>query len=130
MTRGFAGTRCSTGGSLPAFTRSASSGDSLNLAGVAACAAVGAAALETASVGAAPAAVGAAACATGLLAVVLPVAPLVAVGAVLPPPHAVTAPAAATAAESRRNCRRLIPRDAMDDLPDSDDPHKPPRVPV
>jgi hypothetical protein len=60
-------------------------------------------------VGAGPAAVGlAAAAAAGVFAVVLPlVAGFVAVGAVEPPPHAVTAPAAATAAESLRNCRRL-----------------------
>src|SRR5205085_1045901 len=118
-TRGFAGSRCATAGTLPAFTISATSGDSLKAAAAAAVGAAAAVAFETAKVGAgAFAAVGFAA---GVLPpVALPVAGFVgsaggATGAA--PPQAVTAAAAATDAESLRKFRRLR-LDVTSHLPD------------
>jgi hypothetical protein len=83
-------------------------GDSVNFVGVATAEPEEATvACETASVGGGPAAVvglvPAAGLAAGLAAVVPLPAGLVAVGAAPPPPHAVTAPAAARAAVSLRN---------------------------
>src|SRR4051794_21020327 len=112
-TRGLLGSRCSTGGTLPAFTMSATIGDSANFVGAAAAgdawAAGVAVACKTESVGAAPlalAVVGAAAAGVERPVVVV-LADFVAVGAVVPPPQAVTAAAAATEADSLRKCRRF-----------------------